>query len=58
MDAPFFMEGVSAGETLTTRFQGLILPIFLRLADVSLVADLSHLLSLGEELLTSSIFVN
>ena len=30
---------------------GLILPVLLRLADVGLVAELSHLLSLGEEFL-------
>ena len=29
----------------------LVLPVLLRLADVSLVAELSHLLGLGEELL-------
>ena len=31
--------------------RSLILPVLLRLADVSLVAELSHLLSLGEEFL-------
>ena len=45
------MEGVSAGEPLTTRFQGLVLPVLLRLADVGLVAELGHLLRLGEEFL-------
>ena len=45
-----FLLGVGDDESPTT-IQGLVFPVLLRLADVSLVAELSHLLSLGEEFL-------
>ena len=37
--------------SLYNRIGGLVLPVLLRLADVALVANLGHLLSLGEKFL-------
>ena len=45
-----FVWKVVSGRTADHTFF-LVLPVLLRLADVGLVAQLSHLLSLGEELL-------
>ena len=44
------MEGVSAAEPLSTLVL-LVAPVLLGLSDVSLVAELGHLLCLSEELL-------
>ena len=51
-DALFLWKVLSAGEPLTnTLFSGLVFPVLSSLTDVSLVAELGHLLSLGEEFL-------
>ena len=48
----FVMTGRTFGNAQASlALRSLILPVLLRLADVSLVAELSHLLSLGEEFL-------
>ena len=48
----FVMTGRTFGNAQASlALRSLILPVLLRLADIGLVAQLSHLLGLGEELL-------